>query len=325
MLLLPVLSLVLLMWPLACLVRVGPNLGDLPASALIAIAGAAPLATVLAVPLISVAARRGNWLALPAAAVAAVMPWVFVAPYAAGEQPTGIARTVELRVMLVNAHQGGASAPDIVAAATAGTVDVLVVTELSGALAHDLAVGGLDRVASAGWVRLPGEQGTVDDPRAGMGLWTRAGLTLNNPREVSGTQWPAMTIGVTKASASFTLIAGHVTTPAPRGGRRWADDLTLLRQATERAEGPRVLLANLNATSWHADFRRFDEAGIQDVADVLGQGPRPTWPTWSPLAVLPLDHAMVTGGVGVTSVETVVIGGSDHRALMATLTLPAPG
>ena len=58
---------------------------------------------------------------------------------------------------------------------------------------------------------------------------------------------------------------------------------------------------------------------------MLGQGPRPSWPTWSPLAVLPLDHAMVAGGVGVTSVETVVIGGSDHRALMAKLTLPTQG
>lgn len=325
MLVLPALSVLLLMWPLACLLRVGPDLGDLPASAVIAIAGAAPLATVLAVPLLTVAARRGNWLALPAAAIAAVLPWIFVAPYAAGDQPSTTGRTVALRVMLVNAHQGRASAPDIVAAATAGTVDVLVITELSGALAHELAVAGLDRVVSAGWVRLPGKDGVADDPRAGMGLWTRPDVTLTNPREVTGTQWPAVAIGATKDSATFTLISGHVATPAPSGGRRWADDLTLLRESAQRAEGARVLLANLNATSWHADFRRFAQAGIQDAADMLGQGPRPSWPTWSPLAVLPLDHAMVAGGVGVTSVETVVIGGSDHRALMAKLTLPTQG
>ncbi|MBL8931406.1 MAG: endonuclease/exonuclease/phosphatase family protein [Kineosporiaceae bacterium] len=336
LLLLGVAALVLL-WPLSSLVEVNQDTGDLVAGTLAMVAGAAPMATVGALIVIALAARRHHWVAVALAAVAALLPWFFMASYAVSNQPERAEAAVGLRTMLVNAHQGAASAPDIVAAAAAGQVDVLVVTELSGALAHDLTVAGLDQVVSAAWVRLPGQSGVMDDPQAGMGVWTRSGITLDQPRDVPGTQWPSMTATVTVGDPAgsttgteagpeatrVTLIAGHVAPPGPDNGRRWATDLAVLREATVQATGPRMLLANLNATSWHADFRQFTAAGIRDAADVLGRGPRPSWPTWSPLAILPLDHAMVSDRIGVESVETVVIGGSDHRALIATLRVPA--
>jgi endonuclease/exonuclease/phosphatase (EEP) superfamily protein YafD len=129
---------------------------------------------------------------------------------------------------------------------------------------------------------------------------------------------------VTSAEASFTLVTGHVVPPLTHGGTAWGRDLTALRAASAaaRASGPVVVLANINATPWHADFRTFSGSGLVDAADALGQGLRPTWPTWSPLALLPLDHALVGGGVAVDQVDTVVIAGTDHRALVVTLGVP---
>jgi len=318
------LALVLLAWPLSCLVDVGSSSsGNLVAALISATAGAAPLATVFAVPLLTLAARRRNWPALAVSAVAGVLPWVFMVPYASGNEPARAAGDRPLRVMLVNAHDGTAGAGDIVAATTTNSVDVLAVTELSGTLAHDLTTAGLDRVVSAGWVRLPGQDRAPDDPESGMGVWVRPGIELSEARDVAGTRWPAMAAVLRTQGAAVTFVAGHVATPGPGTGRRWADDLATLRRATEQLAGPRVLLGNLNATSWHADLRRFSASGIRDAADVLGQGPRPTWPTWSPVPILALDHAMVAGRVGVESVQTVMIGGSDHRGLVAQLRIPA--
>jgi endonuclease/exonuclease/phosphatase (EEP) superfamily protein YafD len=319
---LPALAVALLLWALTSLVEVASSrLGDPLATVVAALASAAPTVTLLAVGVITLAARRRSWAAIVIAALAGLLPWGFVGPYASSDDPPHAAGDTLLRVMLVNAHDGQASAPDIVAATVGNDVDLLVVTELSGRLAHDLTVAGLDSAVGARWVRLPGQGGVAEDPEAGMGVWGR--VALDQARDLPGTQWPALTARVTAGATRFTLVAGHVATPLPGGGHRWAEDLSTLRRAAGQIDGPKVLLANLNATPWHADFRQFADAGLRDAADVLGRGPRPTWPTWSPVALMSLDHAMVGGGIGVTSVETVVIGGSDHRGVIAGLRLPA--
>lgn len=319
---LPVSAALLLVWSLMILVPAGT--GGIRATTVAVLSATTLLITLLAIPVITLAARRHRWASVVAAAVAAVLPWVFVVPFAADNQPApAAAEPTELRLMVVNAQEGGASAPDVVAAVTGNSIDVLVVTELTNELAHDLTVAGLDRQVAARWVRLPSLDGVSDDPAAGMGVWTKEPLT-GDPGDVPGTTWPAVTF--TLSRPVVTVIAGHVATPLPSGGRQWAGDLRALRAAARSAPDPVVLLGNLNATPLHADLRAYAGAGLRDAADVLGQGPRPTWPTWSPLPLLSLDHIMVGEGVGVGLVGTVVIDGSDHRGLLASVRVPAqPG
>jgi endonuclease/exonuclease/phosphatase (EEP) superfamily protein YafD len=58
---------------------------------------------------------------------------------------------------------------------------------------------------------------------------------------------------------------------------------------------------------------------------VVGQGLRPTWPSRSPLPIAPLDHVLVSTGLGVNGADTANIRGSEHRALIVTLVLPHAG
>ena len=53
----------------------------------------------------------------------------------------------------------------------------------------------------------------------------------------------------------------------------------------------------------------------------LGRGLRPTWPNWSPVPLLPTDHALVAG-LGVTEQTSLPIDGTDHRALSVCLAVP---
>ncbi len=331
---LPVSAFLLLAWSLVCLVPGDRAPGSVGTTAVAAMGATVALVTLLAIPVITLAVRNRRWVSLAAAAVAAVLPWVFLASYASGNQPTQAARTAgELRVMVVNAQEGRASAEDIVATVTGNSIEVLVVTELTGPLAHDLTTAGLDRQVSARWVRLPGEHGVSSDPQAGMGVWARA--KVGGSSDVAGTVWPSVALPLlatqTDQTASqnedavlVTVVAGHVATPLPIGGSRWVRDLEALRSGAASTDGPVVLLGNLNATPWHAELRAYTRTGLRDAADMMGRGPRPTWPTWSPVPFLPLDHVMVGGGMGVNSIETVVIDGSDHRGLLASLRLPAP-
>jgi endonuclease/exonuclease/phosphatase (EEP) superfamily protein YafD len=81
------------------------------------------------------------------------------------------------------------------------------------------------------------------------------------------------------------------------------------------------VLTNLNATPWNAQFRWVVSGRLHDSADVLGRGLRPTWPNWSPVPLLPTDHALVAG-LGVTELSALPIEGSDHRALSVGLLVP---
>jgi endonuclease/exonuclease/phosphatase (EEP) superfamily protein YafD len=138
---------------------------------------------------------------------------------------------------------------------------------------------------------------------------------------VQGTTWPALTAVVDQR---FTLVAGHAVPPVPNDVGRWQADLRALDGAARsvRPAGRVVLLGNLNATPWHQPFRVLTRPGLQDAADLLGKGLRPTWPTWSPLSVVPLDHALLGPRLGVRSVDALAVRGTDHRALLVTLLVP---
>ena len=337
---LPVGCLLLAGWAACCVVPA--QRWSALATVVVLLAAIAPLTAVAAVPLATVAVRRRRWFCAGAAVLAGLFPWWFALGYAASSDAAVPAGGSVVHLMIVDARQGQANAADVVAAVAGGRADLLVVTELSGTLAHDLTAAGLDSLVQARSVQLPGQGLAPDVPEAGLGVWSR--FPVDGVQPISGTTWPALTARVVADGAGFTLITGHVAPPMPDGGVRWAQDLAALRATAAGVQagggqavasvaagsvagaasvsGPVVLLGNLNATPWHADFRLFAAAGLQDAGDSLGQGLRPTWPTWSPIPLLPLDHALVGGGVRVEAVDTVIIGGTDHRALLVTLRIP---
>lgn len=96
------------------------------------------------------------------------------------------------------------------------------------------------------------------------------------------------------------------------------------------AEGlptPRIVLGDFNATPWSwAVMRIEDLTGTKRIG-----GYRPTWFGIYPnefgrlraLLGQPIDHVLTSETVGVVSIETVTIPGSDHKGIMADLLVPA--
>ena len=309
---LPALGTLLLAWAMTTLVgdvRWGP-FSVVP----VAFASVSPLIVVAALPVIVIAIQRRRWAALVPAAVAAGLPWIFVIGYALPADPPA-GTTVPLRAMIVTAHDGTADAADIVTAVRAQRPDLLVVTELSAQLAHDLAVAGLPDGLAARYVSVP-EAGT--SPAAGIGVYSR--FTVDGVRPLPGTHWPAVTARVLVGRTPVTLVAGHAVQPSTTHLDRWRRDLSAFR-AAELLKGPVLELVNLNATPWNAQFRWMVSGRLHDAADVLGRGLRPTWPAWSPLPLLATDHALVAG-LGVSELSALPVAGSDHRALSVGLVVP---
>ena len=118
-------------------------------------------------------------------------------------------------------------------------------------------------------------------------------------------------------------MVGHAVRPSVGDLDDWRQDLRAFGTAA-KVKGPVLVLANLNATPWHPQFRRLVSGRLHDAADVLGRGLRPTWPAWSVLPMLPTDHALVAG-LGVTGLGTVAVSGTDHRALSVEVKVPSAG
>lgn len=312
----PGLGFLLLAWAMTTLVgdvSWGP-FGVVP----VGLACLSPLTVVPAVPLVLLAIGRRRWAALVPTVAAAALPWFFVLGYVVPANPqTG--STVPLRAMIVTAHDGQADVTDIASAVGSQRIDLLVVTELSAALAHQLALAGLPDGLTPRFVSVP-DPGTP--AVAGIGVYSRFDVDQTRVRVLTSTQWPAVSMPVTVGRTTITLVAGHVVQPSVGNLDRWRRDLNALGAEEARTTGPVLLLANLNATPWNPQFRRLVAGRFHDAADVLGQGLRPTWPNWSPVPLLPTDHALVAG-LGVSDSSALPIDGSDHRALAVGLVVPA--
>ena len=85
-----------------------------------------------------------------------------------------------------------------------------------------------------------------------------------------------------------------------------------------------MLAGDFNATLDHADLRAVLRRGYADAARAVGGAL--AW-TWRPLRLrfprLALDHVLVDPRIAVASVDLTTVAGSDHRAVVAELVLPA--
>ena len=301
----------LVAWAATCLLD---DLRPEPLDRLVVVAAAvSPLAVVPAIPVVALAVRARLWLTAATGAAAALLPWFFVLGYAA-PAPALPGAGARLSVMLLDADRAGADAPSVVAAVARQQVDVLVVTETSSVLTHQLTTSGLDPRLQARWASPPEEA-----VQGGMCVYSR--YPVANVDDVGGTRWPVVRITVDSGRGPVTVVAGR-TSPPEQGTAAWRSDLSSLA-ASARVPGPTVLVGTLDANGQQPAFRRLTASGLRDAAAVAGRGVRPTWPSWSPLPLLPLDHVLVGGGVGVRSVGTLAVAGTSHRALVADLVVPS--
>lgn len=92
--------------------------------------------------------------------------------------------------------------------------------------------------------------------------------------------------------------------------------------ATTQKQGDiTVVLGDLNSGTDHPSFRKLLNAGFKDAALCEAKGRHATFPSWLPWPRIILDHVLFTKGLDASDVSSFCVEGSDHLALVATLTL----
>lgn len=250
----------------------------------------------------------GAAAAVTAAAIATQVP-LFVAS-------TAPASGVDLRVMSVNLRFGTAHADRLVNEATT-QAEVLAVQELTPDALARLSVAGVDsefpfRVVDARF-------GT-----AGVGVWSKYPITESSVIGGYLDPLPSIRIRVPNVVVDPTLLVVHLHNPWHIDD--WTHDMnrlpTTFREADERAGGGAVIVAgDFNATLDMRPFRDLLQGGYHDAAEQAGAGFTPTFLGGRVPPMFAIDHILTLRSTAV-AVDTVIVPGTDHRAIVATVTLP---
>jgi endonuclease/exonuclease/phosphatase (EEP) superfamily protein YafD len=245
------------------------------------------------------------------ALIAGVTPRAFGTPSTAAGTP--------LTVMSVNLWLGTADAPSIVELVRDQRVDVLAVQELTPSAAANLDRAGLSTL-------LPYREAHPAPRSFGSGLYARYPLTGAGARIASpGGYRQAFGVVEVPGTAPVRLESVHPVPPIdPEDADRWAAGLRA--QLPAGGSGPRRILAgDFNATLDHGALRDLLGTGYRDAADEVGAGLTPTWPFAGLRSLITpritLDHVLVPAGVSVRAYRAVTIPHTDHRAIVAALTL----
>jgi endonuclease/exonuclease/phosphatase (EEP) superfamily protein YafD len=121
---------------------------------------------------------------------------------------------------------------------------------------------------------------------------------------------------------ALRFVAYHSVAPRLGDVRQWRSDLGKLAQYCAGAR-PAVVAGDFNATLDHSVLRTAT-SGCSDAAAQRGQGLLPTWPTWAPDWFGPqIDHIFATDPIVAESFTVREVTGSDHRAVLSRLRVPA--
>jgi endonuclease/exonuclease/phosphatase family metal-dependent hydrolase len=288
---------------------------------------ATPFAAAGSVAILALVAALRVWPAIAAAGVVCVGFGVVIAPlFVPGPHPTPAPTGPGLTVMTVNVQFGRADPQRVVDLVEEGDVAVLGVQELTPAFDEALRAAGLDDLLPYGVVHArPGASGT--------GLYSRFRVREVD-REIAGRHANPTGLVTVPGAAPFQVTVVHPVPPVGDTARTaWRQTFgTLPRPDDPPADGTErddendepthLLIGDFNATVDQPTMRALLDDGYVDAAGAVGRGWAVTWrfPRTPPLAI---DHVLVDRRTRVRSVDVHRVAGSDHRAVVADLQLPA--
>jgi endonuclease/exonuclease/phosphatase (EEP) superfamily protein YafD len=278
-------------------------------------------------------ARVLMWAALPALLVAVLVRRWFIAIVAVAltvlmlviQLPEFVAQTApahgtKVRVMQANLRVGKANPAAIVRLVREHHVQVLATEELTDDEEQRMIAAGLLKLLPYRFTRpLPNGGG-------GLGMWSRYPLhdAVDEPNFFLGVQHARI---VLPDGAQMTFLAVHLAPPYPYGPQRWQAELPRLAAVLGRLPRklPLVAAGDYNATVDHVQFRdQLLDRGYADAADQAGSGYGASYPTdrWFGPQIA-IDHVLTRNAVA-TSLDTLDLPDSDHRGLLADVTLDPP-
>jgi endonuclease/exonuclease/phosphatase family metal-dependent hydrolase len=298
------------------------SLGWEPGYAVMVMAFTPYVAAWTLVPLVAALLAR-KWLLSAVAALAALLMAVAVLPRALPDRDRGPAGGVPLTIMTINMFIGAADPAAVVKLVRDNDVAVLAVQEFTPQAADGLDRAGLGDLLP--YKALADELGTT-----GSGLYSKYPMTgqgsqrFNGDNLQEGNMQAYATIQPPGAGPLVVESAHPLAPYSLEALPSWRADLD--EEPRPSKDGPpRILLGDFNSTLDHQPLRELIADGYRDAADTVGKGLIATWGPYAgkPIPPVTLDHVLVDQRIGVKDVQVHGVSGSDHRSVIAFITVPA--
>ncbi len=133
--------------------------------------------------------------------------------------------------------------------------------------------------------------------------------------------YPTIFATITVDDKPVTIVSTHPTVPLGEYLYESRNEqLESVAAAIQKIDGSVVLMGDFNASIWDTRYQELEQkTGLKNVR--RGFGVLPTWPTFLPFAMIPIDHALVSADITVTDAKVGQSIGSDHLPLVVTLSL----
>ncbi len=159
------------------------------------------------------------------------------------------------------------------------------------------------------------------DDNFGIALWSRLPLASAMHVDSPPLGFPTIIATTRIDGRDVTLVSTHPINPLGRENFLARNrQLQSVAEIVGQAHGEVLLIGDLNASVWDRHYRHFAEStGLSNAR--RGSGILPTWPTFMPFAMIPIDHVLVSSGIEIADIRTGPRIGSDHLPLIVTVVL----
>lgn len=302
--------------PLAilALLRVAPGISGWPFDAIESYLGWALAPAWLAA--IYASARRARTiaaLAAPALVVHAALLARLVAPFAeSGAHADDAAPT--LRVVTANLYAGNREPERLADELASLDADVIALQEVTPRWRVVLAERGV-------LARFPHRVFEARDDCFGIALLSRTPIDATI-EDLAGV--PMIDARINTSAGDVRALVVHTLPPIGPDASTWNAQIALLARLVATSDDPVILLGDLNASPFGRAYRTLIDAGLRGAHETTGRGLATTWPNGTrALPPMRLDHILVSPAITPRTVREGEGAGSDHRPVIATLTLPA--
>ncbi|MFI9847268.1 endonuclease/exonuclease/phosphatase family protein [Nonomuraea sp. NPDC051941] len=219
-----------------------------------------------------------------------------------------------LKVMTINMLFGRADTATIMKLVHEFQPDVLSTQELTPGAVTDLDEAGLKEL-------MPYRVLQDEWSAGGSGLYSRHPVEpLWNLMPPVGHQMPAALISL-PGGKPIEFIDAHPFPPLGPQVIEWNEAMAAFPSTSP--DRIRIIAGDFNASLDHAALRGLLARGYKDAAGTVGAGLIPTWPANKRVPpIITIDHVLVDERVGVKEVSVRDVPRTDHRAVLAELTVP---
>lgn len=231
------------------------------------------------------------------------------------------------RIMTVNTLHGAAASADIVRICREQNVEVLCLQEMTDSMVQDLINAGIEEVLP---YSLISDAATSISNGGRNAIYTKAPMSniSSNLLPIDTSSMPAADITIGNQTVRFVSV--HPNSPVRGAQDLWDEGLSIIGSLSQYNHSY-VVMGDFNSTWDHVRFRELLGDTFVDAGEQSGEGFHMSYPSnmQIPLSgisisvpsIIEIDHIVYSknSGITISSLETVNIGGTDHRALLATL------